>query len=95
MPTRYAPPNARERHAELRRLVDAATSRLMAAPELEELSSLPRTEKALRRAWSSWDVSARRVWLRRLVERIEVKPAGPARGPRTDVESRMAPVWKI
>jgi DNA invertase Pin-like site-specific DNA recombinase len=94
MPTRYAPPNARERHAQLRRMVDQATARLMAAPELAQLQDLPRTEAELRAAWASWTTAERRAWLRRVLDRIEVKPA-QVRGRGSDVESRMSPVWKI
>jgi DNA invertase Pin-like site-specific DNA recombinase len=94
MPTRYAPPNARERHAELRRMVDQATAQLLAQPDLQELMSLPRTESKLRSRWSSWSTAERRAWLRRLVERIEVKPA-VSRSRASSVEDRLNPVWKL
>jgi DNA invertase Pin-like site-specific DNA recombinase len=95
MPTRFAPPNAKERYAQLRRLVDQATARLMAAPELAQLLDLPRSEDKLRERWASWSISDRRAWLRRLVARIEVNPPTVRRGPATDVESRLVPVWRI
>jgi DNA invertase Pin-like site-specific DNA recombinase len=94
MPTRFAPPDAKQRHAELQRQVRDATARLMAAPELEEMRSLPRTEDELRARWEGWSTGQRREWLRRLVERIDVAPAttfGKAAVP----EARMSPVWKI
>jgi DNA invertase Pin-like site-specific DNA recombinase len=92
--TRFYTDTMRDRHAQLRRLVDAATARLMAAPELEEMMNLPRSEDELRRTWAGWSIADRRRWLRRLVERIKVKPA-TVRGRGSDVEARMAPVWKI
>jgi DNA invertase Pin-like site-specific DNA recombinase len=92
--TRFYSDTMRDRHAQLRRLVDAAPARLMAAPELEEMASLPRSEDALRAAWASWDTSTRRCWLRRLVSTIVVHPA-TVRGRGSDVESRMDPRWKM
>jgi DNA invertase Pin-like site-specific DNA recombinase len=92
--TRYYSDTMRERHAQLRRMVDAATARLMAAPELEEMLSLPRSEAKLRELWAGWDTASRRRWLRRILDRIEVMPA-TSRTRASDVESRMAPVWKI
>jgi DNA invertase Pin-like site-specific DNA recombinase len=95
VPARFAPPDAKERLAQLQRMVRDATGRLMAQPQLQAMLDLPRSEEALRSRWSSWTVAERRSWLRRLVERIEVLPAGPARGPRTDVESRMVPIFRM
>ena len=87
--TRFYNDQMRRRHEELRKLVDQATAQLMAQPDLQALVDLPRSEQELRRAWDRWDTATRRGWLKRLVHRIEVSPAGPAR----DMESRMAPVW--
>jgi hypothetical protein len=95
LPTRFATDEHRRRLAELREMVDQATARLMAQPDLQELTDLPRTEDTLRATWASWSISTRRSWLRRLVERIEVNPPAERRGPATDVESRLSPVWKI
>jgi DNA invertase Pin-like site-specific DNA recombinase len=89
--TRFYTEAMKRRHQELRRMVDQATARIAAAPDLAQLQDLPRTEEKLRERWASWSVSERRAWLRRLVERIEVKPAGPG----IDVAARMAPVWRI
>jgi hypothetical protein len=94
MPTRFAPPNAKQRHDELRRMVDQATAQLLAQPDLQELRSLPRTETKLRARWSSWTTAERRAWLRRLVHRIEVKPATD-RGRASIVEDRLDPIWKL
>ena len=94
MPTRYAPPNARERHAELRRMVDQATTRLLAAPDLRAMADLPRSEDQLRDRWAAWSTAERRTWLRRLVETIVVHPA-TTRSKASDVESRMDPRWRI
>jgi DNA invertase Pin-like site-specific DNA recombinase len=95
LPTRFGTPDMKRRHDDLRRMVDAATARLMSAPELEEMLDLPQTEDKLRAAWDAWTVAKRREWLRRVLDAIVVKPAGPARGPATDVESRLDPVWKM
>jgi DNA invertase Pin-like site-specific DNA recombinase len=94
LPTRYGTPDLRRRQAELRRLVSEATARLMAHPELEAMVDLPTSEAKLRAAWDGWSVAERRVWLRRLLERIEVGPAtSHHRG--SDVEARFRPVWKV
>jgi DNA invertase Pin-like site-specific DNA recombinase len=92
--TRYYNDELRRRHAELRRLVELATAKLMAAPELVELQSLPRSELALRDALEGWTIGERRRWIRRLVSTIVVHPA-TGQGAASDVESRMAPVWTI
>jgi DNA invertase Pin-like site-specific DNA recombinase len=93
--TRFYNEQMRRRHEELRKMVDTATAQLMAQPDLQALVDLPRSEVQLRERWERWDIATRRAWLRRLVHRIEVRPAGPARGPATDVEARLAPVWRI
>jgi hypothetical protein len=67
---------------------------LMAAPELAAMLDLPRSEAALRELWEGWSVAERRRWLRRLVSTIVVHPA-TGQGQASDVESRMAPVWKM
>jgi DNA invertase Pin-like site-specific DNA recombinase len=92
--TRYYTDTMRERHAELRRLVEQATARLMAAPELAAMLDLPRSEAALRELWDGWTVAERRRWIRRLVSTIVVHPA-TGQGAASDVESRMAPVWIV
>jgi DNA invertase Pin-like site-specific DNA recombinase len=94
MPTRFAPPDAKERHARLRRLVDQATAQLMTRPDLQALLDLPRSEARLRARWAGWSVAERRAWLRRLVEFVTVRPA-TAPGRRSVVEERFAPVWSI
>jgi DNA invertase Pin-like site-specific DNA recombinase len=90
--TRFYTDQMKARHAELRRLTDQATARLMAQPQLQELASLPRSEEQLRARWSSWSIQERRTWLRRLVERIEVKPA-TSRSRASSVEDRLEPRW--
>jgi DNA invertase Pin-like site-specific DNA recombinase len=92
--TRFYSDAMKRRHAQLRRLVDAATARLMAAPELEEMMSLPRSEDKLRERWASWTVAQRRTWLRRLLSSIVVRPA-LVRGRASDVEARMGPRWRM
>jgi DNA invertase Pin-like site-specific DNA recombinase len=94
MPTRYAPPNAKERHDELRRMVDRATARLLAQPDLLAMSTLPRTDQELRRAWAAWSTSERRTWIKRLVSTVVVSPA-TSRGRGSDVESRLDPRFLI
>jgi DNA invertase Pin-like site-specific DNA recombinase len=90
--TRYYTDQMRERHAALRRLVEQATARLMAQPDLQALVDLPRSEEQLRELWDGWSIPSRRRWLRRLVSAIVVHPA-TGQGQASDVESRMAPVW--
>jgi DNA invertase Pin-like site-specific DNA recombinase len=92
--TRFAPPDAKERHAELRRLVEQATARLMAAPELAQLQDLPKSEAALRERWSRWSVIERRTWLKRLVHTVVVGPA-TTRSRASVVEDRLTPVWIV
>jgi site-specific DNA recombinase len=94
MPTRFGTPDMRRRHDDLRRMVDQATAQLMARPDLQALLDLPRSEKKLRARWDAWTIAERRIWLRRLVETIVVKPA-TTRSRGSDVESRMDPRWKI
>jgi hypothetical protein len=74
--------------------VDQATVQLMARPDLQEMINLPRSEAQLRNAWERWTTATRRTWLRRLVERIEVKPA-TAQGRASVVEERLVPIWKM
>jgi DNA invertase Pin-like site-specific DNA recombinase len=93
-PTRWYDEEKRNRHAQLRRMVDQATTRLMAQPDLQALVDLPRSEQQLRARWSSWSISTRRSWLRRLVEKIDVMPA-TIKGRGSDVESRLEPIWKL
>ena len=93
-PTRWYDEEKRNRHAQLRRMVDQATTRLMAQPDLQALVDLPRSEEQLRARWSSWSISTRRSWLRRLVEKIDVMPA-TIKGRGSDVESRLEPIWKL
>ena len=94
MPTRFAPPDARQRHARLQRQVREATAHLLAQPELQALVDLPRSEAKLRAAWDGWSVAERRAWLRRVVECIVVKPA-TAQGRASKVEARLDPRWKV
>jgi DNA invertase Pin-like site-specific DNA recombinase len=94
MPTRFAPANAKQRHDELRRMVDQATAQLLAQPDLQALVDLPKSEGKLRARWSSWITPERRAWLRRLVERIEVKPA-TTRSRASSVEDRLNPIWRL
>jgi DNA invertase Pin-like site-specific DNA recombinase len=94
MPTRFGTPDMKRRHDDLRRMVDQATARLLAQPDLQALVDLPKSESKLRARWAAWTMAEQRVWLRRLVERIEVKPA-TTRGRGSDVESRLKPVWKF
>jgi DNA invertase Pin-like site-specific DNA recombinase len=94
VPARFAPPNAAERLAQLRREVREATARLLAAPALTQMVELPKSEAALRELWQRWTVAERRVWIKRLVSTIVVQPA-TVRGRGSDVESRMDPRWRI
>jgi DNA invertase Pin-like site-specific DNA recombinase len=88
--TRFYNEQMRRRHEELRRLVDQATARLMAAPDLQALQDLPKSEEQLGEAWTRWSISERRSWLRRLVSTIVVHPAAASA-----VEDRLEPRWKI
>ena len=54
--TRFYGEEMRQRHVQLRRLVDQATARLMAQPDLQAMADLPRSEDELRRAWDRWSV---------------------------------------
>jgi DNA invertase Pin-like site-specific DNA recombinase len=92
--TRFYTDTMRARHVELRRLVDRATAQLMAAPDLQALVSLPRSEDALRATWSRWSVAERRQWLRRLVSSIEVMPA-TGQGAASVTEDRLVPIFKM
>jgi hypothetical protein len=90
--TRFYSDAMRRRHDELRRMVDQATSRLLAQPDLQELMDLPRTEEALRARWSSWSITERRAWLKRLISTIVVHPATSS---ASSTEDRFDPVWKL
>jgi DNA invertase Pin-like site-specific DNA recombinase len=92
--TRYYSDKMSQRHQELNRMVDQATVQLMARPDLQEMINLPRSEAQLRNAWERWTTATRRTWLRRLVERIEVKSA-TAQGRASVVEERLVPIWKM
>jgi DNA invertase Pin-like site-specific DNA recombinase len=92
--TRFYNEQMRRRHVELRKMVDQATAQLMAQPDLQALVDLPRSEEKLRERWSSWSTADRRVWIKRLVERIEVEPA-TAKGGASVIEERLHPVWKL
>jgi DNA invertase Pin-like site-specific DNA recombinase len=94
VPARYAPPNAKERHAELGRLVHQATARLLARPDLQALVDLPTSEAKLRAAWERWSVGERRLWLRRVLDHVAVGPA-TAHHRGSDTEARFRPVWKV
>jgi DNA invertase Pin-like site-specific DNA recombinase len=93
--TRFYDDAIRRRHEDLRRMVNAATARLLAQPDLQALADLPKNEEQLQAAWASWTVTERRTWLRRVFKCIEVKPAPERHGAATDVESRLYPVWRI
>jgi DNA invertase Pin-like site-specific DNA recombinase len=90
--TRFYNETMRRRHDELRRMVDQATARLLAQPDLQALVDLPRSEAELRAAWGRWTIADRRRWLKRVLDRIEVRPTA-ARGPASSVEDRLEPVW--
>jgi hypothetical protein len=92
--TRFYSEAMKRRHDELRRMVDQATSRLMARPDLQALIDLPRSEEELRARWQRWSTADRRVWIRRLVDHIDVKPA-TSRSRASAVEERLDPVWKM
>jgi DNA invertase Pin-like site-specific DNA recombinase len=94
LPTRFADEGHRQRHAELRRMVEQATVRLMMRPDLRALLDLPKSESKLRARWDGWTIAERRTWLRRVLEYITVKPA-TSTGLGSDVGKRMAPRWKI
>jgi DNA invertase Pin-like site-specific DNA recombinase len=89
--TRFYNDAMRRRHDELRRMVEQATAQLMAAPDLQAMIDLPRSEEQLRARWSSWTIPQRRAWLKRLVERIEVKPATAG----ISLEERLVPIFKM
>ena len=61
------------------------------APQSQHTVTL---EAELRAAWDAWSVPERRLWLRRVLEHITVRPAA-AQHRGSDVESRFAPVWKV
>jgi DNA invertase Pin-like site-specific DNA recombinase len=92
--TRYGTDEHRRRRAELERIVRRATARLMARPELQALYDLPRTEIALRARWDGWTIVERRTWLRRVLDRVIVKPATSV-GRGSDIAARLDPRWRI
>lgn len=93
--TRFGTEEHRRRHTELERMVREATARLLVQPELQALVDLPRSEAELWATWERWTIADRRGWLKRILDRIEVRPAGPARGPASNVEERLEPIFKI
>jgi hypothetical protein len=93
-PTRFYTEEMKRRHQELLREVKDATARLLAQPDLQKMIDLPRVEGQLRELWSSWDMATKRSWLRRLVHRIEVKPA-VSRSRASVPEDRLSPIWKL
>jgi hypothetical protein len=101
--TRFGTADMKRRRDELDRIVREATGRLMAQPDLQALIDLPKSEAALRALWatepdgtpapSSWTVPERRVWLRRVLDRIIVKPATSV-GRGSDIAARLDPRWR-
>jgi DNA invertase Pin-like site-specific DNA recombinase len=59
--------------------------------DVQALRTLPRARGALRTLWDSWDVPTRRVWLKRLLERVVVSN-GATRG--APMKERLDPEWK-
>jgi hypothetical protein len=96
LPTRFAADVHRARHAELQRLVRQVTAGLLQRPDLQALYDLPKSEAKLRAAWEDWTVPERRVWLRRVLHHVTVKPAPPGTHHRgSDVGARLDPKWKV
>jgi DNA invertase Pin-like site-specific DNA recombinase len=94
LPTRFAGEVHRQRHDELVALVRRTTAGLVQRPDLQALLDLPRAEADLRAAWEEWTVPERRVWLRRVLEHIAVKPA-VVHHRGSDVGARLDPAWKV
>jgi DNA invertase Pin-like site-specific DNA recombinase len=94
LPTRFGTEDHRRRHDDLQRMVRDATERLLQRPELQALLDLPKSVAKLRAAWSSWSITERRAWLKRVLEHITVKPA-TSTGLGSNVAARFDPVWKI
>jgi DNA invertase Pin-like site-specific DNA recombinase len=92
--TRFGTAEMKRRRDDLQRLVREATARLMAQPDLQALIDLPKSEAALRAAWAGWTVPERRAWLRRVLDRVIVKPA-TSTGRGSDVDARLDPQWKV
>jgi DNA invertase Pin-like site-specific DNA recombinase len=92
--TRFYSDAMKRRHDELRKMVDQATSRLMAQPDLQALIDLPRSEGQLRERWSSWSTTTRRAWIKRLVSTVVVHPA-TAKGRASVIEDRLDPRFLI
>jgi DNA invertase Pin-like site-specific DNA recombinase len=59
--------------------------------DVQALRTLPRTAAEVRALWDGWDVPTRRVWLRRLLDRVVVRN-GETRGAPMD--ERLKPEWK-
>jgi DNA invertase Pin-like site-specific DNA recombinase len=89
--TRFYTDQMRRRHDELRRMVEQATAQLLAQPDLQALVDLPKSEDQLRARWSTWTTVERRAWLKKLVHRIEVRPATAG----TSLEERLTPVFRL
>ncbi len=73
--------------------IRAAEARLASSStdDVAALRSLPRAAGAVRTLWDGWDVPTRRVWLRRLLERVVVAH-GATRG--APMKERLVPEWK-
>jgi DNA invertase Pin-like site-specific DNA recombinase len=92
--TRFGTDEHQRRHDELRRKLRNAQARLLARPELQELSDIPRSEADLRATWDRWSMAERRKKLRLLLRSVTVKSIG--RGRRGyDAGERFDPDWKI
>ncbi len=78
------PIEARIREAEAK-LASSSTD------DIAALRTLPRAAGALRVLWDGWDVPTRRVWLRRLLERVVVKNGAERGAP---MKERLDPEWK-
>jgi DNA invertase Pin-like site-specific DNA recombinase len=92
--TRFGTAEMKRRRDDLQRLVREATARLLAAPDLQKLLSLPTSKEKLRAEWVGWTVAERREWLRALLHHVTVLPAD-AHHRGVDVEARFAPSWKL
>jgi DNA invertase Pin-like site-specific DNA recombinase len=95
LPARFQTTETRTRRTELQRLVRQATAQLLARPELEELSDLPKSEDKLREKWESWSIEQRRHYLRAVLEYVYVLPAPNAHTGRFDGDSRLDPRWRF
>jgi hypothetical protein len=96
LPTRFGTDDMRARRDELARLVRQATAGLLQRPDLQALVDLPKSEEKLMERWESWSTAERRQWIKRVFERVAVRPAPPGTHHRgSDVGARMEPVWRI